>query len=306
MNQKHVIVVYSYLVYPVAGPRYADRADFLNSIQGGHRNIQFYYGALSDFVYEYDGRDLHVTDIASGRDLASFDLVFFAQWGMLPQHAFAAATYLKQAGVPILREETVRQIPTSKLGELPLLVKQGLLVPKTVVAPLGIIKQRAKDKLLPFGFPFVLKSITGTQGSENFLIANLDDLKDKRDKTSASSFAAQEFIPNECDYRFAIADSEVLYVLRRSRSGDTHMNNTSQGGTAEFVDVGTFSEDVVDAAVQAADAVGRRDFAGVDIIITAEGKPYVLEVNSSPEIVTGFSAERKSKLLIQHMLRKLA
>lgn len=305
MAKKQVLVVYSYLVYPVAGPKYADRVDFLNTIQGGDQDIQFYYGALNGFIYEYDGERLRVTDPASGMDLADFDLVFFIQWGLLPQHAYAAATYVRQAGVPILRSETARQIPMSKLGELPLLIGKKLKVPKTIVAPLPLIKERAKQEALPFDYPFVLKSITGTQGSDNYLIRSVADLEDKQDPTSASSFVVQEFIPNDCDYRFVVADGEILYALRRTRSGDTHMNNTSQGGRAVFVEPDTFSKEVLDTAIRAAEAVGRRDFAGVDIIITDDGTAYVLEVNSSPEIVTGFEAEHKSKILIRHMLQMM-
>jgi glutathione synthase/RimK-type ligase-like ATP-grasp enzyme len=304
-KQKHVLIVYSYKVYPVAGPKYADRVDFLNKLQGDHRDIQFYYGALSDFEYEYDGEAMRVMDPASGRDLSSFDMVFFTQWGLLPQHAFAAATYVEQCGVPILRSETARQIPTSKLGELPLLIDKGLYVPKSVVAPLVSLKRRIQNDALPFTYPFVLKSIVGTQGSDNFLINSFAELEEIQDRTSASSFIAQEFIANDCDYRFVIADGAVLYILRRSRSGDTHMNNTSQGGNAEFVDEKEFSKEVIDAAIRAAAAVGRSDFAGVDIIITEDGRACVLEVNSSPEIVTGFEADCKSRLLIEHMLRKL-
>ena len=55
----------------------------------------------------------------------------------------------------------------------------------------------------------------------------------------------------------------------------------ARAGRFDNVRWGEWPTKVVDAALKAA-KVGKLDFGGVDVMVDAEGKPYVLEVNSAP------------------------
>lgn len=302
---KDILVIFSYRQYKNFNPDYKQHIALLNEVEDTG-TMRFLYGALSEMTYIYDGKDFRVIEPVSGRDIASFDLVFFQKWTRLPQHAFAAALHVQHAGVPILRSEVVRQIPSSKIGELPMLVHGGLPIPKTVVAPRETIRAMARDGSLPFTYPFIMKDIGASRGNNNFLVKDDEDFVAKISPVDEDvTFMAQEFIPNDCDYRFAVADGKILYIMRRWRSGDTHLNNTSQGGSAEFMEADAFSDEVIDVVFRAAEATGRPDIAGVDIILTDGGKPYVLEVNSTPQIQDGFNGPHKTKIVVRHIAERL-
>ena len=305
MATKEVLLVFSYETYPNGKQLYTHHADILNEVQGDERNLHFTNGYLHDMPFVYDGQELKVIEPRSGRDIASFDLVFFQKWMVLPQHALAAAEYLDSKQVPFMSREVLHQNPISKLAELPLLVQAGLPVPKTVVAPLGSIKQMLDHGTLPFGLPFIVKDVAGTRGSNNYLVEDTETLIAIERELPHVTFIAQEFIPNDCDYRITIMGGEIAYVLKRTRRGDTHLNNTSQGGEGEFVDAGSLPDGLLQGAKAAAAATGRSDFAGVDIIIGPDQKHWILEVNKSPEIQTGFDIAYKSKLLVEYLKRRV-
>jgi D-alanine-D-alanine ligase-like ATP-grasp enzyme len=70
------------------------------------------------------------------------------------------------------------------------------------------------------------------------------------------------------------------------------------------VDPGAFSQKVVDMVLNGVAAVGRREFAGVDLMFDMHtGQPYVLEVNKTPQIEIGSSAEEKMGALLSYLDR---
>jgi glutathione synthase/RimK-type ligase-like ATP-grasp enzyme len=305
MAKKDVLVIFSYHDYGEEGALFKDHVTLLNKVQGDNHDIQFHYGALCDMVFSYDGEGLKVSVPGTGKDLTDFDFVFFQRWMRLPQHALALAVRLDQAGIPFMSTQVGQQIAMSKLAELAMFVRAGVSTPKTVVAKMDAIRHMAQDGTLPFSYPFILKDVDASMGTNNFLIRSYEDLLDKKDRVDASSFMAQEFIPNDCDYRFVVVEGEILYVLKRTRDANSHLNNTSQGGMGAFVDVNEFSDEVKQAVIDSAKAVGRYDYAGVDIIITEDGSACTLEVNRSPAIQSGHDAEYKSRLLVRTIAKKL-
>jgi len=302
---KEVLLVFSYETYPNGKQLYTHHADILNKVQGVAQDVVFTTGYLHDMRFIYDGQKLAVIEPRSGRDIADFDLVFFQKWMVLPQFALAAAEYLDAEGTPFMSSEVLRQNPISKLAEMPLLVQAGLPIPKTVSAPLSAIKAMLDEGTLPFKLPCIVKDIAGSRGSNNYLIHDAEELLSIEKEFPGVVFIAQEFIPNDCDYRVTIMGGDIAYVLKRTRTGDTHLNNTSQGGEGEFVDAGTLPAEMLQIAKDAAKATGRSDFAGVDIIVGPDQKHWVLEVNKSPEIQTGFDMAHKSKLLVEYLKRRV-
>jgi glutathione synthase/RimK-type ligase-like ATP-grasp enzyme len=302
---KEVLLLFSYETYPSGRQPYVHHADILNRVQDDGHRLQFTAGVLHELRFVYDGLALTVTEPRTGRDLTGFDLVFFQKWMDLPQHALAAAQYLDAHEAPFMSREVLHQNPISKLTELPLLAQAALPIPKTVVAPLSAIKELYDAGTLPFGLPCIIKDIRGSQGSNNYLIRDAEELLAVEAEFPDLTFMAQEFIENDCDYRITIMGGEVQYVLRRTRRGDTHLNNTSQGGEGEFVANDYLPPVVLADAVKAAQALGRTDFAGVDVIVDSAGKHWILEVNKSPEIQTGYDFAHKSKILVDYLEKRI-
>lgn len=303
-----VLIIFSRHVYESGQAPYIHHADILNDAQGNDKKVNFYYGVLSELIFVYDGVELTVTEPRSGRKLSSFGLVFFQKWMYLPHFALAAADYLQHENTDFMSHEVANQPVRSKLVEMVKYVYADLPYAKTVVAPSDQLVEFAQKGTLPFAFPFIVKDILGTQGQSNYLVQNVDELTDALRQSPDRHFMAQEFIPNDCDYRIVVMGGTPRYVMRRTRDAEAggHLNNTSQGSDAEFIALDELPAHVMEEAVAAARAVNRGEYGGVDILIDPRGKHWVLEVNASPEIQTGFNAPYKSKILVDYIAERLS
>jgi D-alanine-D-alanine ligase-like ATP-grasp enzyme len=90
---------------------------------------------------------------------------------------------------------------------------------------------------------------------------------------------------------------EVRLVIHRQSTGQSHLNNTSQGGQAQIIDVATLDRQMLEESVQISKALGR-EVTGVDMIQDKHsGEFYFLEVNNMPQLSTGSMVEQKAKAL---------
>ena len=84
------------------------------------------------------------------------------------------------------------------------------------------------------------------------------------------------------EYRVFVCQNRAVWVAKKTPGNpDDVAWNVAQGGRFDNVRWGQWNMDVVDAALQAARVSGT-DFCGVDVMVDADGMPYVLEVNSAP------------------------
>lgn len=89
-------------------------------------------------------------------------------------------------------------------------------------------------------------------------------------------------IPKVAEYRFFIMHGRVVWCARKTPGNpDDVAWNVARGGRFDNVRWDDWPLDAAQACIQAA-LVSGTDFCGVDVMIDAEGRPYVLEVNSAP------------------------
>ena len=126
--------------------------------------------------------------------------------------------------------------------------------------------------------PLVAKPLFGSQGRGLTLIRTLDDLPEP--ERVAGVYYLQRYVGVERDgfrdFRLLVSRGRIVAsMMRHSR---TWITNVKQGGKpiAAVVD-----PEMKELAIAATAAVGA-DFAGVDIVHCAQGRPRVLEVNSMP------------------------
>jgi ribosomal protein S6--L-glutamate ligase len=147
-------------------------------------------------------------------------------------------------------------------------------------------------------FPVVLKTLTGLAGIGVSIIESLQSLKSvlqtiwKMDPEM--EMLIQEMIDSEYDLRVHViikdlesSDENGAYVIgamRRNKINKDFRTNYSLGATVEAAEI---TKDQEDLAISAAKAMGC-NWCGVDIIVDADDKSYVLEVNSTPG-VEGFN-----------------
>jgi glutathione synthase/RimK-type ligase-like ATP-grasp enzyme len=259
---------------------------------------------VMDVKIKIKNSKLYIRDAVTGKNLKDLSALYIANWRINPEIAMAIVTYLERHNVPVINPEIGRYLPMTKLGEFVMMSNKDIPLPDSVFIRHKHIKKAIKKSKLPFLFPFIAKSTNGSMGSNNWLIKSNEDLEKAMIEAPDSLFVLQEFIPNDFDYRILVFGGVPRMVIKRSRlSDDTHVNNTSKGGDGVFVDLGSMDTKVLDIAVKAAAAVGRTELGGVDIVISnITKKPYVLEVNKSPQIETGSNVEQKLRIFTDYVM----
>ncbi len=248
--------------------------------------------ALENLAYYFseDG-GLSVFDTVSGVQMADAAFVYLKSWESLPEEAAALALYLAHKGIPYM--DTLAQgMGVSKLASAVRMWAAGLAVPASIYVrntnKLLLLIESEKGSLV--GERFIAKDIHGAKGKHNYLVSALE-LRQVVAENPGIQFICQRFIPNEGDYRIGVYVGKARFIIKRRGSGDTHLNNTSMGGKAEYISPAVFSEELQAFAVAAADAAGLQ-VSGVDIIVDkTTQRPYILEVNQGSQIVTGAFVE---------------
>jgi len=128
--------------------------------------------------------------------------------------------------------------------------------------------------------PLVLKPLFGAQGRGIRMVRTLSDLPPAEEVGDV--FYLQHYVPRIGppfrDFRVFVAAGKVVAMM--SRRGEDWITNVNRGAVPELVP-GHDEAELGELAIAAAAAVGA-DFAGVDIVPAADGRLFVLEVNSMP------------------------
>lgn len=298
--KKDILVLFSYRSHKYG---YIEMLfERLNQAANG-RDLNLYRGSLSDLAITIKNGKMTIVESLTGRDLSSFDLVYFELWYKAPQQALAAAKYLDRAGVPYFSKELSSQLPITKVGELAVLADNSIPLPDSFISSSRGIKKQFKTNA-PFPFPIIVKAADGYGGKNNYLVPNYARLKEILAENKGMQFVVQEFVPNDRDYRCLVLGGEIKLVLQRMRSSesDSHLNNTSAGAEGIVVPLSDISKKAQDAVLKSASVLNRSQFAGVDLMINKEtGEPYILEVNQTPQIEIGAEVDKKMDALLTYI-----
>lgn len=261
--------------------------------EGVDENITIEWHNYHDFVIRLGTDSLDISLVETGESLSVFDFVYFKSFFRYHDQAVAIATYLKHIGKPFVSSELLTYVPLTKLSQLVRLALGSLPIAKTIYMSIEKYVEQYDNLVMELGTPFIFKATDGAGGRDNYLIRNKEQLAQAVAEGQPNHYITQEFIENDSDLRIIVLGKEPQMVIKRTRSGDTHLNNTSQGADASLVDVSTLSEYDREIALKAAALMGR-ETAGVDLMYElGTGKPYILEVNASPQIGTGAFTDEK-------------
>ena len=274
--------------------------DLTELLNQASKRIEARAALLEDLLYLFDGKRVEVVDIASNCSLTEYSAVYFRHWGQRQGHALAAARFCKFKGIPFVDSEVLRVGSQNKITQYMNLFEARVPIPKTLIgSPAQLAKQYVR---YDFSFPLILKSIGGTRGSDNYLAHGAEEMQQIFTDNPDAFFVMQSFVPNDRDFRVIVMGDRVVGVIERKASSGSHLNNTSQGGTAAMVPVDSLPEEVRRLSVRAAQFFGRQ-IAGVDIVrSTADGKYYCFEVNRSPQIEHASFESEKAKLLAEYLV----
>lgn len=244
-----------------------------------------------------------IRDEKNKAELKDYDLIVFrGKIRANSELAYCISRYCNINNVTFFNDYTPYR-PASKVSQAVTFFELGARFTKTVYSLHSArFRQAALDEL---EFPFIVKDSYGAHGDNNHLVRTVEQLDTILNESPDIKFIAQEFFPNDCDYRVLCIGDERL-VIRRKASGDTHLNNTSQGGTAEIVDASFFAPGVLEIASDIANEL-KMGIAGVDLLYNDQTGDYsFLEVNSQPQLGTGAFPAEKQELVARYIQKLLS
>ena len=178
---------------------------------------------------------------------------------------------LRVINTPGAIEKTVDKYYTSTLLE-----DAGLPTPRTVVTERF---DEAVAAFIELGGDVILKPLFGSEG-KGMMRLNDRDLAHRTFRVLEQSryvYYLQEYIPHDgWDIRAFVMGGQLLAASARRGTG--WKTNVAQGARSEAL---TLDARLAELALRAAAVVGT-DYAGVDIVCSRQGDPYILEVNSIP------------------------
>ena len=253
---------------------------------------------LDDLVLSVGDGNIEVFNVNSGTSLSDYDLIFVRGLGF--RHRFdelkLISVFARERGIQIINDYSSFR-DSSKLGQAVKFHELDLPVSSTVFLNRAVL---AGNTPLPFGFPCIMKASFGAHGNDNYLVHSLDEIKQISAKSRSMRFVLQRFVKNEGDFRILVIGDEVIVIGRRA-VGDSHLNNTSQGASAEIIPLENLSSAMIDDAKKVTASLDMT-FAGVDAIIDVDtGDYYFLEVNSQPQLMSGAFVDVKTSLIAKFL-----
>lgn len=194
--------------------------------------------------------------------------------------ALAAIRQLEKLGVYSVNESTGIETVKDKLYSHQILAESNLPVPKTM-----LVKNPVDSKLVEtqLGFPVVVKTLSGSQGSGVFLASDKRQFEDLMHLINATNsqmnIVLQEFVKSSFgrDLRVLVIGGRVVAAMERCSKDGNFKANYSQGGDIKKIDV---TPEMEWLAIESTRILGL-EMAGIDLLIDGEHFK-ICEANSSP------------------------
>lgn len=247
-----------------------------------------------DLVFEIATGSVHMR--SNGVDIVASapDLVIAIGWykngkdSVYRDVAFSCALVLKKAGIIFWNSEMGTQRSTTKLSTMVQLALEDLDIPRTLFSLDFKNIENVHD------YPFIAKAIATSRGKSNYLVENVGDLI--MVKQSDERFIIQDFLPNDHDLRIICFSGKPSLVMRRARhpGAGTHLNNTSQGGQATWIEINDIDPQLLTFAEKIG-TITQRELAGIDLIpdVSSKSGYSCLEVNPVPQLTSGTDSNKK-------------
>lgn len=256
----------------------------------GHEFVQIRLDQLSIYI---SSDAFEITFLPTNEPLSNFDFIMIR--GLIRRNqeiTSLVSKYAKQHTIPCVNDYSNYR-PSSKLEQTYVFYQQDV----SFIASLYCLNHEslAEQAVERFGYPYILKDILGAHGSHNYLVRSAEHAQEILATTPERvRYIAQAYCPNESDFRILFAGSQVPLIIERKAVGDSHLNNTSQGGSATLA---TVPDSVIEQARKVIAAL-EMTIAGVDVLRRTGTDEYnFLEVNSQAQLTTGAFVQEKMQLL---------
>lgn len=145
-------------------------------------------------------------------------------------------------------------------------------------------------------FPCVVRPQFHHQGRHLYVCNNIDELEVAWTKVGYDGYIS-ELIDKVAEYRVFVVSGRVPCVARKYPNKDGGVAwNVFQGGRFENVKWHEWPTRAIKASIEAFNLSGL-DFGGVDVMVDAKGKAYILEINSAPSLTSPYRQKCMTKAL---------
>lgn len=195
-------------------------------------------------------------------------------------YALAIIRHLESLGVHTFNSSQSIETVKDKLYSHQILAKANIAFPKTMLAKYPLNVNLVEDQ---FGFPLVVKALSGSMGSGIFLSgskSNFIDLMELiRSTKSNVNFILQEFVSTSMgrDLRVIMIGGRAVACMERVAKEGDFKANFSRGGLVRSFEM---TPEIEWLATETAKIFGL-DIAGIDLLFDGEHFK-VCEANSSP------------------------
>jgi len=261
-------------------------------------NHRFKLIDLSTFSFNIKDTDVSV----AGLEDLGFDLIIVRGIFNSIKPISVVVNSFRKKGIKVFDNNFIEhKYSIDKVTDLIKLAQDGIPVPATAYSrDFSKYSALAED----IGYPLIVKSTRSGKGASIFkidsksgLLSLTADLEGEDKK--AKSYLLQKFIAYKFDLRVLVIGKQV-FTMRRIPAKGEFRANYSLGGKVEQFDLGEEGRELAIKALKTVDmSVG-----GVDILLTKDGKKYVLEVNHTAGFVGMEKALGKNigKVYVEHAI----
>jgi glutathione synthase/RimK-type ligase-like ATP-grasp enzyme len=183
------------------------------------------------------------------------------------------------------------QLANDKLECRKLFIEKGIQTPKLY------------SSMLDTQYPCVVRPVNHSQGRHFYHCENIVELTQAINKLTGlgKSFYISEYIPKEREFGVFVFNNRVTSMIEKvpknEDAKEAYAWNVAQG-THSFENIkwDDWNIPVAKVALKAIQSVGL-DFGRVDVIVSSEGIPYVLEVNSAHSLTSEYRQQVFAKCL---------
>lgn len=142
---------------------------------------------------------------------------------------------------------------------------------------------------------YIVRPSAHAQGRNVHHCKSLSDVVEATDLYGKGNYYISEFIDKKSEFRVFVVSGRVACVAKKTPSDPSAIAwNVAQGGRFDNVRWGEWPIEAVRVAIEAFKLSGL-DFGGVDVMVDADGKAYVLEINSAPSLTSPYRQECMAK-----------
>ncbi len=188
---------------------------------------------------------------------------------------------MERMGVRVFNDSASIERVADKLHTHQVLAEHGLPTPDTMLAKFPVNVDLV-DKCI--GFPVVVKTLLGVNGTGVFLIENRDAFSDLMGLIAETNpniqLIFQKFVSfsKGRDLRMFVVDGRVVACMeRRAREGGFKANYSQGGSVREFHP----DEEAIELALKTAEVLDLQ-VTGIDLLFKEEGGYTICEANSFP------------------------